>query len=88
MMAINGRIQREGGGLPFCGAAAVRPVSGSVGPPGRDTEFKLSADRGDEFAHGGGPDPAQHAKAGLAAAGICSCRTAIDTLKVTSRNFH
>ncbi|MGJ7042195.1 hypothetical protein J2Y63_005477 [Shinella sp. BE166] len=23
----------------------------------RDTEFRLPAGRGDEFAHGGGPDP-------------------------------
>lgn len=57
MMAINGRIQREGEVVHFV-AQQLFDLSGDlVGAADRDTEFKLPTGRGDEFAHGGGPDP-------------------------------
>jgi error-prone DNA polymerase len=57
MMAINGRIQREGEVVHLV-AQQLFDLSGDlVGLADRDEEFKLPAGRGDEFAHGGGPDP-------------------------------
>ncbi len=57
VMAINGRIQREGEVVHLV-AQQLFDLSGDlVGLADRDTEFKLPSGRGDEFAHGGGgPD--------------------------------
>ncbi|WP_425503367.1 OB-fold nucleic acid binding domain-containing protein [Rhizobium oryzihabitans] len=52
MMAINGRIQREGEVVHLV-AQQLFDLSGDlVGLADRDTEFRLPAGRGDEFAHG------------------------------------
>ncbi|CDZ45979.1 Nucleic acid binding, OB-fold, tRNA/helicase-type [Neorhizobium galegae bv. officinalis] len=57
MMAINGRIQREGEVVHLV-AQQIFDLSGDlVGLADGDEEFKLPAGRGDEFARGGGPDP-------------------------------
>ncbi|MGZ2459653.1 error-prone DNA polymerase [Rhizobium anhuiense] len=57
MMAINGRIQREGEVVHLV-AQQLFDLSGDlVGLADRDEEFKLPAGRGDEFVRGGGPDP-------------------------------
>lgn len=57
VMAINGRIRREGEVVHLV-AQQLFDLSGDlVGLADRDTEFKLPSGRGDEFAHGGGgPD--------------------------------
>jgi len=57
MMSINGRIQRKGEVVHLV-AQQLFDLSGDlVGLADRETEFKLPAGRGDEFAHGGGgPD--------------------------------
>ncbi|TAY23196.1 DNA polymerase III subunit alpha [Rhizobium ruizarguesonis] len=58
MMAINGRIQREGEVVHLV-AQQLFDLSGDLsGLADRDNDFKLPTGRGDEFAHGspGGPD--------------------------------
>ncbi|MBX4905116.1 hypothetical protein HJA83_27885 [Rhizobium bangladeshense] len=67
MMAINGRIQREGEVVHLV-AQQLFDLSGDlVGLADRDEEFKLPAGRGDEFARGGGPDPRDQPKPVIAA---------------------
>lgn len=66
MMAINGRIQREGEVVHLV-AQQLFDLSGDlVGMAGRDEEFKLPTGRGDEFAHSGGPDPRDKPKSVVA----------------------
>ncbi|MBY3266629.1 error-prone DNA polymerase [Rhizobium laguerreae] len=88
MMAINGRIQREGEVVHLV-AQQLFDLSGDlVGLADRDEEFKLPAGRGDEFARGGGPDPRDKPKPVVAARDMFVPDLHIDTLKVKSRNFH
>ena len=57
MMAINGRIQREGEGVHLI-AQQVFDLSVDLSSLSeRDTAFRRPSGRGDEFTHGGGPDP-------------------------------
>jgi error-prone DNA polymerase len=58
MMAINGRIQREGEVVHLVAQQVLDLSANMSGLADRDTEFKLPAGRGDEFAHGspGGGD--------------------------------
>jgi error-prone DNA polymerase len=51
MMAINGRMQREGEVLHLV-AQQLFDLTAD-----RDSAFRLPTGRGDEFTHGGGPDP-------------------------------
>ncbi|NEK56001.1 error-prone DNA polymerase, partial [Rhizobium leguminosarum] len=56
MMAINGKIQREGDVVHLV-AQQLFDLSGDLsGLADRDIDFKLPTGKGDEFAHGGGPD--------------------------------
>ncbi|WP_409996262.1 OB-fold nucleic acid binding domain-containing protein [Rhizobium leguminosarum] len=88
MMAINGRIQREGEVVHLV-AQQLFDLSGDLtGLADRDEEFKLPAGRGDEFARGGGPDPRDQPKPVIAARDMFVPDLHIDTLKVKSRNFH
>jgi error-prone DNA polymerase len=88
MMAINGRIQREGEVVHLV-AQQLFDLSGDLsGLADRDTEFKLPTGRGDEFAHGGGPDPRDAPKPVVQARDIFVRDLHIDTLKVKARNFH
>jgi error-prone DNA polymerase len=48
----------------------------------------MSAGWGDEFVHGGGPDPCDVPKAGIPAEDMFTSDLHIDTLKVKVRNFH
>ncbi|TAV74737.1 error-prone DNA polymerase [Rhizobium leguminosarum] len=86
MMAINGRIQREGDVVHLV-AQQLFDLSGDLsGLADRDTGFKLPTGRGDEFAHGspGGGDSRDPVKP----RDIYIPDLHIDTLKVKSRNFH
>jgi error-prone DNA polymerase len=88
MMAINGRIQREGEVVHLV-AQQLFDLSGNLsGLADRDTEFRLPTGRGDEFAHGGGPDPRDTPKPVVQARDMFVRDLHIDTLKVKSRNFH
>ncbi|TCL66457.1 error-prone DNA polymerase [Rhizobium sp. BK251] len=89
MMAINGRIQREGDVVHLV-AQQLFDLSGDLsGLADRDTGFKLPTGRGDEFAHGtpGSPDSRDRAAA-VKPRDIYVPDLHIDTLKVKSRNFH
>ncbi|WP_313199408.1 error-prone DNA polymerase [Rhizobium sp.] len=87
MMAINGKIQREGEVVHLV-AQQLFDLSGDLSAlADRDTEFKLPAGRGDEFAHGGGPDPRDRPKPVVQPRDMFVRDLHIDTLKVKSRNF-
>ncbi|MGR9399875.1 error-prone DNA polymerase [Rhizobium leguminosarum] len=67
MMAINGRIQREGDVVHLV-AQQLFDLSGSLtGLADRDLEFRLPTGRGDEFGHGtpGRPDSREPAGQGM-----------------------
>lgn len=86
MMAINGRIQREGEVVHLV-AQQLFDLSGDLsGLADRDVSFRLATGRGDEFAHGspGGGDSRDPIKP----RDIYVPDLHIDTLKVKSRNFH
>src|SRR5262249_46440904 len=56
MMAIHGRIQREGDVVHLVAQQAFDLSQDLSGLADRDVDFKLPTGRGDEFAHGGGRD--------------------------------
>jgi error-prone DNA polymerase len=88
MMAINGKIQREGDVVHLV-AQQLFDLSGDLSGLGdRDIDFKLPTGRGDEFAHGGGPDPRDMPKPAIQPRDIFVPDLHIDTLKVKARNFH
>jgi error-prone DNA polymerase len=89
MMAINGRIQREGDVVHLI-AQQLFDLSGDLSAlADRDGEFKLPSGCGDEFAHGspGSPDSRDRSLA-IKPREIFVPDLYIDTLKVKSRNFH
>ncbi|SMD13041.1 error-prone DNA polymerase [Rhizobium sp. RU36D] len=90
MMAINGRIQREGDVVHLVAQQLFDLSADLSGLAGRDTDFKLPTGRGDEFAHGssGGPDSRERPRALPEARDIYVRDLHIDTLNVRSRNFH
>ncbi|NKQ88719.1 error-prone DNA polymerase [Rhizobium ruizarguesonis] len=90
MMAINGRIQREGDVVHLV-AQQVFDLSGDLsGLADRDIDFKLPTGRGDEFAHGspGSSDSRDGPKPVPRPRDIFVRDLHIDTLKVKARNFH
>jgi error-prone DNA polymerase len=89
MMAINGRIQREGDVVHLVAQQLFDLSSDLSGLADRDVSFKLPSGRGDEFAHGsaGGGDSRDRAPPPKPR-GIFVPDLHIDTLKVKSRNFH
>ncbi|WP_439605259.1 error-prone DNA polymerase [Shinella sp.] len=89
MMAINGKIQREGEVVHLV-AQRLFDLSDDLGRLGeRDEQFPLPHGRGDEFAHGNGaPDPRERPKAAAPSRDIYLPDRLIDRLKVKSRNFH
>lgn len=88
MMAINGRIQREGEVVHLVAQQLFDLSQDLSGLADRDTEFKLPAGRGDEFAHGGGPDPRDKPKPLVSPRDMFVPDLHIDTLKIKARNFH
>jgi error-prone DNA polymerase len=87
MMAINGRIQREGEVVHLVAQQLFDLSNDLSGLADRDTEFRLPTGRGDEFAHGGGPDLRDTPKPVVQARDMFVRDLHIDTLKVKSRNF-
>lgn len=90
MMAINGRVQREGDVVHLV-AQQLLDLSGDLsGLADRDIDFKLPTGRGDEFAHSGagGGDARDRPKPIPQAREIYVRDLHIDTLKVKARNFH
>ncbi|WP_320197419.1 error-prone DNA polymerase [Agrobacterium sp. rho-13.3] len=84
MMAINGRIQREGDVVHLV-AQQLFDLSDDLSRlSNRDLDFKLQTGRGDEFAHGSPGTDARTPKP----RDIFVPDLHIDTLKVKSRNFH
>jgi error-prone DNA polymerase len=89
MMAINGKIQREGDVVHLV-AQQLFDLSGDLsGLADRDVDFKLPTGRGDEFAHGspGSADSRERAPPPKPR-DIFVRDLHIDTLKVKARNFH
>lgn len=88
LMAINGRIQREGDVVHLVAQQLFDLSSDLSGLADRDMEFKLTAGRGDEFAHGsvGGGDMRDRAPP-PAPRDIFVRDLHIDTLNIKARNF-
>ncbi|WP_411907073.1 error-prone DNA polymerase [Rhizobium mayense] len=91
MMAINGRIQREGEVVHLVAQrlfdfstdlASVGNRDGGLG------DFPLPHGRGDQVKHGGGPDPRDKPKPAVQTRDIYIPDLHIDNLKIKSRNFH
>ncbi|MXN48638.1 DNA polymerase III subunit alpha [Shinella kummerowiae] len=89
MVAINGKIQREGDVVHLV-AQRLFDLAEDLGQLGeRGEAFPLPHGRGDEFAHGNGaPDPRERRAAPAPARDIFIPDLLIDRLKVKSRNFH
>ncbi|NKJ39338.1 error-prone DNA polymerase [Rhizobium sp. SG570] len=87
MMAINGRIQREGEVVHLVAQQLFDLTSDLSGLADRDEAFRLPTGRGDEFAHGtpGSPDPRERSV--MKAREIYEPDRLIERLKVRSRNF-
>lgn len=77
IIGISGEKHQWEGGVVHLVAQQLFDLSGDlVGLADRDTEFKLPAGRGDEFAHGGGgPDLLNRQSQSFRA--TCSCPTFI-----------
>lgn len=88
LMAVNGRIQREGDVVHLVAQQLFDLSSDLSGLADRDMEFKLTTGRGDEFAHGsvGGGDARDRAPP-PAPRDIFVRDLHIDTLKIKARNF-
>ncbi|APG87164.1 error-prone DNA polymerase [Sinorhizobium americanum] len=88
MMAINGRIQREGEVVHLI-AQQLFDLSGDLsGLADRDDAFRLPTGRGDEFAHGAPGSADSRERAAAKPRDIFIPDLHIDTLKVKARNFH
>ncbi|KQZ91774.1 DNA polymerase [Rhizobium sp. Root564] len=87
MIAINGRIQREGEVVHLVAQQLFDLSADLAGLADRDQEFKLPAGRGDEFARCGGPDPRESARSVPQAKDMYDPDLTIETLKVKARNF-
>lgn len=90
MMAIHGRIQREGDVVHLVAQQLFDFSASLTGLADHDLEFRLPTGRGDEFSHGtpGRPDTREPSQHGIKARDIFIPDLHIDTLKVKSRNFH
>ena len=89
MMAINGRIQREGDVVHLVAQQLFDLSADLLSLAERDAEFWPPTGRGDEFGHGspGSPDSRERAQ-GVRSRDIFIPDLHIDTLTVKSRNFH
>ncbi|EJC80241.1 DNA-directed DNA polymerase III PolC [Rhizobium leguminosarum bv. trifolii WSM2297] len=90
LMAINGKIQREGDVVHLV-AQQLFDLSGDLsGLADREIDVTIPTGRGDEFAHGspGNPDSRDRPKAVPQPRDIFVGDSHIDTLKVNARNFH
>jgi error-prone DNA polymerase len=87
MIAVQGKVQREGEVAHLIARQLFDLTADLSGLADRDAEFKLPAGRGDEFAHGGGPDPRDRPKPMVSPRDMFTRDIHIDTLKVKARNF-
>ncbi len=89
MMAINGRIQREGDVVHLVAKQLFDLSSDLSSLAERDGAFRPPTGRGDEFAHGspGSPDSRDRPAPRLRARDMFVPDLHIDTLKIKSRNF-
>nr|CAD6436566.1 error-prone DNA polymerase [Rhizobium sp. Q54] len=89
MMAINGRIQREGEVVHLVAQQLFDLSADLSGLAERDGAFRPPTGRGDEFAHGspGSPDSREKAPPGVRARDMFVPDLHIDTLRIKSRNF-
>jgi error-prone DNA polymerase len=87
MIAVRGRIQREGEVVHLVAHRLV-DLSAELATVGsRDVAFPLSHGRGDQVTHaGGGPDPREHPPKGLRTLYVPDLH--IDLIRTRSRNFH
>lgn len=88
MMAINGRIQREGDVVHLVAQQLFDLSQDLSSLAERDTEFRMMTGHGDEFAHGTPSAPDPRDKAAVRARDIFIPDLHVDQLKVKSRNFH
>ncbi|MDK4742649.1 error-prone DNA polymerase [Rhizobium sp. CNPSo 3464] len=87
MMAINGRIQREGEVVHLVAQQLFDLTSDLSGLADRDEAFKLPTGRGDEFAHGTPGSPDSRERAVMKVREIYEPDRLIERLKVKSRDF-
>lgn len=88
MMAINGKIRREGDVVHLVAQQLFDLTGDLTGLADRDLDFKLPTGRGDEFAHGSPSSPDSRDRASMARPrDIFIPDLHIDRLKVKSRNF-
>jgi len=89
MMAINGRIQREGEVVHLVAQQLFDLSSDLSSLAERDGLFRPPSGRGDEFAHGspGSPDSRDRPPPGVRPRDMFVPDLHIDTLKIKSRNF-
>ncbi len=89
MLAINGKIQREGDVVHLV-AQRLFDLSSELGGLGeRDGAFPLQHGRGDGVVHGSGsPDLRDRPKPLAPTRDLYEPDRHIDTLKIKSRNFH
>ncbi|UCI05240.1 error-prone DNA polymerase [Mesorhizobium sp. B1-1-8] len=87
MMAVRGRIQREGEVVHLV-VQKVADLSADLASVGRrDTVFPLPHGRGDQAHHGGGPAPRERPPKGLRARDFADPYGHISGLKVKTRDF-
>ena len=88
MLAVQGRIQREGEVVHLI-AQRLQDLSGMLASVGeRDTAFPLPHGRGDEFHHGSpGHDPRDLPPRGSKPRDIYVPDLHLDTIKAKARNF-
>ncbi|MDK4717637.1 error-prone DNA polymerase [Rhizobium sp. CNPSo 4039] len=87
MMAINGRIQREGEVVHLVAQQLFDLTSDLSGLADRDEAFRLPTGRGDEFAHGTPGSPDSRERAVMKVRDLYEPDRLIERLKVRSRDF-
>lgn len=88
MMAVRGRIQREGEVVHLV-AQRIIDLSAELASVGeRDVTFPVPHGRGDQVRHGGsGPDPRDAYQCALRTKDIYTADLHVDALKVKTRDF-
>jgi error-prone DNA polymerase len=89
MMAVRGRIQREGEVVHLVAQRITDLSADLAGVGSRDAAFPVPHGRGDQVRNGGdGPDPRELPPKGMRTRDIYIPDLHIDTIKVKARNFH
>ena len=87
MMAVHGRVQREGEVVHLIANQLTDMSAELAGVGERDQSFPLPHGRGDEFHHGGSPDARGLPPQGLRTRDIYIPDLHIDSIKVKPRDF-